>query len=42
MGAQVGALERRVSELQRVNEGYESPGWMPRADSAALKRLGRR
>jgi hypothetical protein len=42
MGTQVGALERRVAELQRVNEGYEAPGWLPRMEQAVATRRGRR
>jgi len=30
MGEQVTALERRVAELQRANEGHESLGWAAR------------
>lgn len=29
------ALERRVAELQRVNESYEAPGWLPPVDAPA-------
>jgi chromosome segregation ATPase len=40
MGAHVGALEKRVAELQHVNEGYEAPGWLPRTEPAATTRRG--
>jgi chromosome segregation ATPase len=35
-------LEGRVRDLQRINEGYEAPGWLPRTEPVAPTRRGRR